>query len=103
MKIDLTKALCAESAGVRINVHAQPGAKKTALVGTHGDAVKIRVQAPPIDGRANEELVRYLAEVFETSRANIRLTRGETSRAKSFIIDGVGLARAEERLRAILA
>jgi uncharacterized protein (TIGR00251 family) len=72
--------------GVRVNVHAQPGAKRTELSGRHGDAIKIRIQAPPVDGRANEELAKFLADKLGISRSQVRLVRGDKSRSKVFEI-----------------
>lgn len=71
---------------IRIHVHAQPGAKRTEVVGLHGDALKIRIQAPPLEGRANEELIRFLAETLGVPRSRVSLIRGDKSRSKVFEI-----------------
>ena len=63
-------------------LHIQPGAKRTEIVGQHGDALKIRLAAPPVDGKANAELIRFLAERLRVPRSAIRLVSGESSRAK---------------------
>ena len=76
---------------VQIRVHAQPGAKKTEVVGLHGDAIKIRIQAPPLEGRANEELARFLAETIGLSRSQVNLLRGDKSRAKVFEVSGASI------------
>jgi len=68
---------------VTLTIHAQPGAKRTEVAGVHGDALKIRVASPPVDGRANEELRCFLAEAFGVPQRNVLLLRGETSRAKT--------------------
>ena len=65
-----------------LTLHVQPGAKRTEVAGKHGDALKIRLAAPPVDGKANEELLRYLADVFGVSRRNVMLVRGDSSRRK---------------------
>ena len=65
-----------------LRVHAQPGAKRTEVVGEHGDALKIRLAAPAVDGKANAELLRYLAEQFGVSRSRVTLVRGDTGREK---------------------
>jgi uncharacterized protein (TIGR00251 family) len=69
-------------------LHVQPGAKRTEVAGVHGDALKIRLAAPPVDGRANAELIRFLAEVFGVPLRNVTLLRGETSRVKHVRIVG---------------
>lgn len=83
---------------VRITVHAQPGAKTTQLAGLHGDAIKIRVQAPPLEGRANEELIRFLAETLGVARSKVTLWRGDKSRAKVFEIQGITEQHAKDLL-----
>ena len=67
---------------LQLTLHVQPGASHTEVSGTHGDALKVRLAAPPVDGKANAELLRFLAEVFGVPRRNVTLVRGETSRAK---------------------
>jgi uncharacterized protein (TIGR00251 family) len=67
---------------VVLTLHVQPGAKRTEVAGLHGDAVKVRLAAPPVDGKANAELMRYLADTFGVPLRNVTLVRGETSRQK---------------------
>ena len=85
----MSKAIETRPGGVRLHVHAQPGAKRTEFAGLHGDAIKIRVHAPPVDGKANEELIRFLAESFSISASNVTLVRGDKSRTKVFDLAGV--------------
>jgi len=61
----------------------QPGASTTEVVGELGDRLKVRVAAPPADGRANAELVRFLADTLGVSRSEVEITRGQASRSKS--------------------
>ena len=84
--------------GVRLRVRARPGASRTAVAGPFGNALKITVQAPPEKGKANKELVRFLARLTGRPTRDVVLERGETSRDKSFRIDGMN----EAELRAIL-
>ena len=65
-----------------LTLHVQPGAKKTEVAGLYGDALKIRLAAPPVDGKANAELLRYLADAFAVPLRNVSLVRGQTSRQK---------------------
>lgn len=74
--------LRADGAGSLLTVHVQPGAKRTEVVGEHGDALKIRLAAPPVDGKANEALVAYLAEALGLPRREVGLQAGQTSRRK---------------------
>ncbi|MFA5960290.1 MAG: DUF167 domain-containing protein [Tatlockia sp.] len=65
-----------------LTLHIQPGAKSTLVVGLHGDALKIKLASPPIDGRANDALLRFIANRFDLPLQHIRLIRGEKSRRK---------------------
>ncbi len=96
----ITSVNVGKSTGVRIQIHAQPGAKRTEIAGLHGDAIKIRIQAPPVEGRANEELIRFLSEKLGVSRSQITLTKGETSRSKSFVVTDVSIDFVQKTLLA---
>lgn len=91
--------LRASASGITLAVRAQPGAKKTAIVGVYGEGataqLKIAVQAPPIEGRANSALVEFLADQFDVAKSYVELVTGELSRSKVFLIRGVTLAQAE--------
>ncbi len=84
--------------GVTLAVRAQPGARRTAIAGIYGEGqaaqLKIAVQSPPLEGRANGALVAFLAEMFELPKNAIKLLSGESSRSKVFLLRGVTLARA---------
>ena len=88
--------------GVTLAVRAQPGAKKTAVTGVYGEGpaaqLKIAVHPPPIEGRANEALVAYLAELFSVPRSHVALRSGETNRSKVFLLKGVTVDRARSVL-----
>ncbi|HEU5457622.1 MAG TPA: DUF167 domain-containing protein [Terracidiphilus sp.] len=85
--------------GVTLAVRAQPGAKKTAIAGVYGEGaaaqLKIAVQAPPVEGRANAALVEFLAGTFELPKSHVELVSGELSRSKVFLLRGVSRAVAE--------
>jgi len=76
---------------VVLHVHVQPGAGRSAVVGRHGAALKVRVAAPPEGGRANEACAELLAETFGLKRASVELVGGQSSRAKQFKLSGVDL------------
>ena len=88
--------------GVTLAVRAQPGAKKTAIVGMYGEGeaaqLKIAVQAPPIEGRANAALIAFLAELFELSKSKVELVSGELSRSKVFLLRGIETETARRKL-----
>ena len=87
---------------VVLSVHAQPGAGRTQVMGRHGDAVKIRVAAPPEQGRANAALVTLLADRLGVPAKAVTLTVGETSRTKRFRITGVDPAEFGDVLERVL-
>ena len=68
---------------ITLTIHAQPGAKRTEVAGVHGEALKIRLASPPVEGKANEELRRFLAEAFGVPQRNVTLVRGEAGRRKT--------------------
>lgn len=65
-----------------LTLHVQPGASRSELAGEHGDALKVRLAAPPVDGRANAALIAYLSEILALPRAAIQLASGHSSRRK---------------------
>jgi uncharacterized protein (TIGR00251 family) len=86
------------AAGVTLAVRAQPGAKKTALTGVYGEGaaaqLKVAVHAPPLEGRANQALIAFLAETFAVSKNAVEVISGELSRSKVILLRGVTLAEA---------
>jgi uncharacterized protein (TIGR00251 family) len=73
---------------ISISVHAQPGARRTAVAGLHGDALKIRVAAPALEDRANEALIEFVANKLGVARRDVTIASGEKSRAKRLEIRG---------------
>jgi uncharacterized protein len=85
-----------EGDGITLTLHVQPGAKRSEIAGLHGDALKIRLAAPPIEGRANDALLRFVAELFGVPLRNVELLRGAQSRHK--MVKVTGSAMAPEKL-----
>ena len=86
--------------GVRFSVHVQPRAARTEVRGVHNGALRVRVQAPPVDGAANAALVELLADSLGVPRRSVRVVSGETARLKVVDIEGVDAA-AIERLTSV--
>lgn len=76
-------------------MHVQPGARRAEVVGTHGDALKVRVTAPPVDGRATTAVAAVLADHFGVPGRDVVLVTGATSRRKRFRVTGLPPARVE--------
>jgi uncharacterized protein (TIGR00251 family) len=87
---------CAAPAGIRLMVQITPNAKKTEVIGVLEDVLKIRLQAQPIEGKANEALIRYLADVLDVPRGAVRITHGLTNRRKT-----IEIAASELKLEAV--
>ena len=86
-----------------LTLHIQPGAKKTEFAGLHGDALKIRLAAPPVDGKANEALVRFIADTFDLPKSAVTLKSGQTSRRKVLEVAAPAIKDLESRLQALAA
>jgi len=68
--------------------HVQPGASRDALAGRYGERLKVQISAPPVDGKANKHLLKYIAKAFGVAKTRVTLVRGESSRQKTLkIID----------------
>ena len=86
--------------GTLLNIRVSPGSRKNAVEGMHGDALRIRVAAPPVDGKANKALVAFLAKTFGVPKKSISLLRGEKSRDKTFAIAGLSPGEVARLLEA---
>ena len=71
-----------------LELHVQPGAKRSEFAGQHGDRVKIRLAAPAVENKANQALIDFLAEHYRVPRRNVRIAAGLRSRQKRVVIEG---------------
>jgi uncharacterized protein len=92
----------AHAQGSIVAVHAQPGAKRDAIKGTHGDALRISVIAPPEDGRANQAIAGMLAKALGCREAEITLLSGHSHRSKRFLVVGRMPDEVRQRLEALI-
>jgi uncharacterized protein (TIGR00251 family) len=83
-------------------VKAVPNAPRNELAGWHGEALKIKIHAPPVEGRANEAICEFVAEVLGLPRRAVTVDRGDTSRLKFLRVEGLDLAAACRRIQAHL-
>jgi len=88
----------AVAGGIRLAVHVQPRAARTEVVGLYGGALKVRVASPPVDGAANQEVVRFLAQRLGIPRSRVELISGAGARRKSLLLRGVSLQEVRHRL-----
>lgn len=96
--MEIRKCAIERSEGVEIRIHIQPRASKTEVVGLHGEALKIRIAAPPVDGQANAELYRFLARQFGVPQQSVQVISGASSRQKRVFIKGRTLTEMETYL-----
>ena len=87
-----------QSRTVRFAVYAQPRASRTEVAGEHGDALKIRLAAPPVEGAANAELLSFLAKRLGVSKSAVRLLKGERGRQKLVEVEGLDPEELASRL-----
>ena len=84
----------------RLTVKVHPRAKRSAITGRFGEAWKLDLAAPPVDGKANDECVRFFADLAGVPRSRVRIVTGLTSRMKVVEIEGVPQEDLERRLKA---
>lgn len=84
--------------GVELTIRAQPRASRSEVAGPYGDALRIRLAAPPVDGAANDELVAFLADTLGVAKRDVELVRGHGGRSKTVRVRGVDAATARARL-----
>jgi uncharacterized protein len=89
--------------GLYVDVHVQPGAHRPRIVGRHGDALKMAVAAPPVGGRANEAVVKAIADVLGVAAGDVKVARGETSARKRLFVSGIEEKAAQIAFDAALA
>lgn len=88
----------ARSGNVELRIHCQPRASKTEIVGLHGDALKVRLAAPPVEGQANTVLCQFFARYFGISRQDVQILSGKGARQKRVLIKGRTAQDIQDRL-----
>ena len=86
--------------GASFSVKVHPHARKDAVTGQIGDALKLSLTAPPAEGRANETCIEFLADLLQLPRSSVTIAAGHSSRSKVVRVRGLSAAQVEERLRA---
>jgi uncharacterized protein (TIGR00251 family) len=84
---------------ITLTLHIQPGAKKTEVAGLYGDALKIRLAAPPVDGKANAALIEFVADLLDVAKSAVSLKSGQTSRRKVLEVIAVSADDVQRKLR----
>ena len=94
--------------GIRFKVFVLPRSSKNMVSGLHGDALKLKLTAPPVDGSANKMCVKFLAKLFKTAKSDISIESGESSRTKQILVrvaegDRAGLENAKKILASLIS
>ena len=87
---------------ILLRLHVQPRAAQFQIAGLQGEAVKLRLSAPPVDGKANKAVLAFLAELFSLPKSALSLKSGQQSRQKTVLVTGASEAAIRERLAAYL-
>lgn len=98
MPDEILQALSAAENGVYISLHIQPGAKREAVAGLFGSSLKIALNAPPVDGKANAALLRFLAAKLGVAKRQIELCSGASSRDKRVFVSGMTIEQIKDLL-----
>ena len=93
----------ATNSGVRLRLYVQPNGKKSEILGEHDGALKIRIQAAPVDGKANAAVEQFVAQLFDIARGRVAITKGQQSRTKFVEVSGLDLRTAERYILRALA
>jgi uncharacterized protein len=88
--------------GVTFAVKVHPRARKNAIAGVIGDALKLALTAPPVDGKANQAVIEFFADLFAISRSSITIASGETSRNKVIHVSGISAEQVRQKLQSAL-
>src|SRR5579864_6100079 len=95
-------AIKESTSGVTFAVKVHPRARKNAITGTVGDALKLALTAPPVEGKANQAVIEFFADLFDIPRSSVTIASGETSRNKVVRISGINRTMVEQRLSGAL-
>lgn len=101
--IDIKKIVRSHKKGVEVNVLVLPRSSRAMIVGLHNDAVKLKLNKPPVDGQANSECCKVVAKYFGISKNKVSVIRGATSRLKTILVEGVPVSTVIEMLESLKA
>lgn len=85
--------------GILLELHIQPQSSKNAVIGLHGSRLKVKIDAPPVDGKANQALIAFFSDIFDLPKSRIELVHGESSRAKTLFVPGLTQEIAQNALK----
>jgi len=87
--------------GVVISLFVQPNAPKSSIIGEYNQLLKIKIKSPPVEGKANDEIVRFFSEVFHIAKNKVEILSGDKSKQKRVLIKGLSASQIQEVLRSL--
>lgn len=84
--------------GVKIRLYVQPQASKNQIIGPHNGALKVKIQAPPVEGKANDEIIFFFSKLLKIPKSHLEISKGDLSRHKTLLILGVSKEQFEKML-----
>ena len=94
---------CLQNMSLALNVYVQPRASKNRVAGMHGSAIKICVTAPPVENKANEAVIHFIADILGVPKSSVSIKSGKQSRAKKVLINNLALEEAQKVLSRTLS
>lgn len=85
--------------GVTISLYVQPNAPKSEIIGEHNNSLKIKIKAPPVEGKANAAVIEFFSEILKLSKSRLEILRGDQSRMKVLLIRGLSLEQVKAALK----
>ncbi len=98
---DIKKIVRPHKKGIEINFYVLPRSSQSKIIGLHNDAVKIKLNKPPVDGQANAECCGVAAKYFGVSKSQVSVLKGNSSRKKTLLIEGVAVSAVIEKLEGL--
>lgn len=92
----------ADGNSISLLIHVQPKSSRTRVTGLHGNALKLCLTSPPVDGKANATVIKFFAKLFKVPRAAVTIASGEASRDKRLVLVGISITQAESVLQPLL-
>ena len=88
--------------GVIISLHVLPNAPKSEIIGEHNGLLKIKIKAPPVDGKANDAIIKFFSDIFDISKSKIEILKGDKSKGKSLLIYGATIQQVQDKVASLL-
>jgi hypothetical protein len=88
-----------DPAGVLLTLHVLPNAPKSQIIGVHGKALKVKIHAPPVDGKANDEIIRFFSKELGIAKNRVQIISGNLSKSKRIRIEGLTWSEVKEKLK----